>query len=209
MTEGEQAMGETAKMIDPDEREHARDGSRLITRIARRDADALAELYRMWGDRLYSMALHWIKDEGAAREALQDCLLRIWKKAADFDSEKSSGFTWCSMILRGLCLDHLRKRKRRAAVWQDWETSSMLEMPTRSGVEDLFFRETVTRVRIALAQLDESEAESVRVALFDPGTVQDHASRWGVPLGTAKIRIHRAMLKLREMLNQGGSHESH
>ncbi len=209
MAEGEHAMGEPVKMIDPDERASSRDGSRLLTRIARRDADALAELYRMWGDRLYSMALYWIKDEGAAREALQDCLLRVWKKAPDFDSEKSSGFTWCAMILRGLCLDHLRKRKRRAAVWQDWETASMLELPARSGVEDLFFRETVTLVRAALAQLDESEAESVRIALFDPGTVQDHASHWGIPLGTAKIRIHRAMLKLREMLNQGGKDESH
>ncbi len=59
-------MGEAAKMIDADERADVRDGSRLLARIARRDADALAELYRMWGDRLFSMALHWLKD-GARR----------------------------------------------------------------------------------------------------------------------------------------------
>ena len=208
MREGEQAMGEAAKMMDAEERAHARDGSRLLARIARRDADALAELYRMWGDRLYSMALHWLKDEGAAKEALQDCLLRVWKKAADFDAEKSSGFTWCAMILRGLCLDFLRKRKRRAAVWLDSELGSALDVPSRGGVEDLFFRETVMRVRSALGRLDEAEAESVRVALFDPGTLQDHAQRWGIPLGTAKIRVHRAMLKLRELLRKGGDHES-
>lgn len=202
-------MGESAKMIGPEKPDRSRDESRLLIRIALKDTDALAALYRMWGDRLYSMALHWVKDEGAAREVLQDCMLRVWKKAPDFESEKSSAFTWCAMILRGLCLDHLRKRRRRAAVWQDWETSSMLEMTARCGVEDLIFRETITSVRAALARLDESEAESVRVALFDPGTVQDHASRWGIPLGTAKIRIHRAMLKLREILNQGGQNESY
>ncbi len=202
-------MGEAAKMIETDERADVRDGSRLLARIARRDAGALAELYRMWGDRLYSMALHWLKDEGAAKEALQDCFLRVWKKAADFDPEKSRGFTWCAMILRGLCLDFLRSRKRRSAVWQDWEMGSALEVPSRGGVEDLFFRETVMRVRSALARLDESEAESVRAALFDPGSMRDHASRWGIPLGTAKIRIHRAMLKLRELLRKGGDHESH
>lgn len=200
-------MGEAAKMIDADERADVRDGSRLLTRIARRDADALAELYRMWGDRLYSMALHWIKDEGAAKEALQDCFLRVWKKAADFDPEKSRGFTWCAMILRGLCLDFLRSRKRRSAVWQDSELGSALEVPSRGGVEDLFFRETVTRVRSALERLDDAEAESVRAALFHPGSMQDHALRWGIPLGTAKIRIHRAMLKLRELLLKGGDHE--
>ena len=201
-------MGEAAKVIDADERADVRDGSRLLVRIACRDADALADLYRMWGDRLYSMALHWIKDEGAAREVLQDCFLRIWGKAADFDPEKSRGFTWCAMLLRGLCLDFLRKRRRRSPVWQDWNEGSALQVPSRGGVEDLFFRETVTRVRSAITRLDSTEAESVCAALFDPGSMQDHARRWGVPLGTAKIRIHRAMLKLRELLGKGGDHES-
>lgn len=196
-------MRDAARSSDSDGRADARDGSWLLGRIALRDADALAELYRMWGDRLYSMAYHWIRDEGAAREVLQDCFLRIWRKAGDFEAGKSRGFTWSAMILRGLCLDHLRKKRRRAGVWQDWVGSPALEVPARGGVEDLFFRETVSRVHTALEQLDEAEAESLRLALFDPGTLQDHASRWGVPLGTAKIRVHRAMLKLRELLKKG------
>jgi RNA polymerase sigma-70 factor, ECF subfamily len=114
-------MGEISISLRTDAQADAWDGSWLLGRIARRDSEALAELYRMWGDRLYSMALHWVNDDGAAKEALQDCFLRIWKRAGDFDAEKSRGFTWCAMILRGLCLDHMRKKRRRAAVWQDWE----------------------------------------------------------------------------------------
>lgn len=207
MREGEQPMGEAAKVIVTDERTEVRDGSRLLARIARRDDEALAELYRMWGDRLYSMALHWVGDEGAAKEALQDCLLRIWKKADDYDPEKSRSFTWCAMILRGFCLDHLRSRRRRSPVWQDWEANVALEVPARGGVEDLFFRETVTRVRSALGRLDRTELESVKAAIFDPGSLQDHAQRWCVPLGTAKIRIHRAMVRLRELLRKGDDDE--
>lgn len=197
-------MGEISITPRTDGQADAWDGSWLLGRIARQDSEALAELYRMWGDRLFSMALNWVNDEGAAREALQDCFLRIWKRAGDFDSDKSRGFTWCAMILRGLCLDHLRKKRRRAAVWQDWERMPALEIPSRGGVEDLFFRDTVSRVHSALEQLDEMEAESIRMALFHPGTLQDHASRWGVPLGTAKIRVHRAMQKLRDVLRKGG-----
>ena len=200
-------MGEPAKQLEMERRAAVRDGSRLLARIARRDADALAELYRMWGDRLFSMALHRLRDDGAAREVLQDCFVRVWKKAFEFDAEKSSGFSWCAMILRGLCLDSLRKRRRLAPVWQDWESTSALEVPARGGVEDLLFRETVTRVRTALEHLDEVESESVRTAIFHPGSMQDHAERWGVPLGTAKIRIHRAMLKLREILRKGDNNE--
>jgi RNA polymerase sigma-70 factor (ECF subfamily) len=197
-------MGEKAHARGLDGRSDVWDGTWLLKRIARQDPEALEELYRMWGDRLYSMAYHWIADEGAAKEVLQDCFLRIWKRAGEFDPEKSRGFTWCSMMLRGLCLDVLRRKRRRAAVWEDWGKTPALEVPDRGGVEDLFFRDTVSRVRSALEHLDESEAESIRVALFDPATLQDHAERWGVPLGTAKIRVHRAMVKLRSLLKKGG-----
>jgi RNA polymerase sigma-70 factor, ECF subfamily len=200
-------MGEVAKLNEASEWADARDGSRLLARIARQEPEALTELYRMWGDRLYSMALHWVKDEGAAREALQDCFLRIWKKAGDFDEQKSRGFTWAAMILRGLCLDLLRKRCRRAAFWQDSEMGSGLEVPARGGVEDLFFRETVTQVRLALSRLNATEADSIHAALFDPRSVQEHATRWGVPIGTAKIRIHRAMEKFRDLIRKGAEHE--
>ena len=202
-------MRDQAPSSDPNERADVHDGLRLLARIAQQEPEALAELYRMWGDRLFSMALHWIQDEGAAKEALQDCLLRIWQKAGDFDPAKSRGFTWCAMILRGLCLDWLRHRRLRAGVWYDWQATAALAVPARCGVEDLSFRETVTRVREALTRLDEEESESVRAALFDPGTLQDHATRWQVPLGTAKIRVHRAMLKLRKLLSEGADHETY
>ena len=209
MSDIDDTMGEKARELEKDDRSDVWAGSWLLSRIAQQDADALAELYRMWGDRLYSMALHWIGDEGSAKEVLQDCFLRVWKKADSFDSSKSRGFTWCAMILRGLCLDLLRKRGRRAAVWQDWDLRPVMEVPARGGVEDLYFRDTVARVRCALDQLDKSDAESIRLALFDPGTLQDHASRWDVPLGTAKIRVHRAMRKLRKLLKKGGTDEAH
>jgi RNA polymerase sigma-70 factor (ECF subfamily) len=200
------AMPEPSPALPNEGRIDARDGIRLLARIGREDPQALEELYRLWGDRLYSMALHWVGDEGAAREVVQDCFLRIWKRARDFDAAKSRAFTWGAMILRGLCLDLLRRRRRRAGVWEDWGKSPVLEVPDRGGVEDLYFRDTVLRVRQALDHLDETEVESVRAAIFDPCTLQDHAERWGVPLGTAKIRIHRAMMKLRGILAKGGVH---
>ncbi|MDB6079957.1 MAG: hypothetical protein JWO82_3704 [Akkermansiaceae bacterium] len=185
----------------PRGQEPAWDGSWLLGRIARKDDEALEQLYRMWSDRLYSMALHWLGDDGAAAEALQDCFLRIWKRAGEYDPEKARGFTWAGIILRGICLDALRRRKSRPKIWEEGTRSVALEMPSGSaGAEDLFFRDTVSQVRKALEQLGGQETESIRAALFDPGTVQDHAERWGVPVATAKTRIYRAMDKLRSML---------
>ncbi|GAA5481976.1 ECF RNA polymerase sigma factor SigK [Haloferula sargassicola] len=184
------------------------DGTWLLERIAGGDGNALEQLYRMWGDRLFSMAAHLLGDEGAADEALQDCFLRIWKKAGEYDPARSRGFTWAGMILRGICLDMLRKRRRRAPVWADESAIPELGVPaSHGGVEDLLFRDTVRRVESALRGLSEDEAGIVRTALFDPATIDEQAVRWKVPVATAKTRLFRAMKKLRKLMEnpKGGT----
>jgi len=199
-------MPESATALPPPEAADVREGAWLISRIACGDTAALTELYKAWGDRLFSMACHWLGDQGAAQEALQDCFLRIWNRAGDYSQDRGKPFSWCAMILRGLCLDHLRKRRRRIGSAGDAASADFLATPDDPhGVKDLYFQETIARVRGALDQLDASESESIRAALFDPRTIGEHAVRWGIPLGTAKIRVHRAMAKLRNILN---SHES-
>lgn len=177
------------------------DGTWLLERVAKEDPDALEQLYKMWGDRLYSMAVHLVGDEGAAAEAIQDCFLKVWQKAREYDPAKSRGFTWAGMILRGICLDMLRKKRCRAVVWADESAIPSLGIPpVFGGVEDLLFRDTVRQVKAALGSLTEHEAESVRTALFDPATIEEQADRWGVPVSTAKTRVFRAMEKLRSLL---------
>lgn len=87
-------------------------GTMLLRGIANQKEESLEALYRACGDRFYSMALHWVRDEGMALEVVQDCFVRIWKKADRYDPARSAPFTWCCMILRGICLDHLRKNRR-------------------------------------------------------------------------------------------------
>jgi RNA polymerase sigma factor (sigma-70 family) len=106
-----------------------REGVWLISRIACADPAALAELYKAWGDRLFSMALHWLGDQGAAQEALQDCFLRIWNRAGDYSQDRGKPFAWCAMILRGLCLDRLRRRHRRIVTAGDFMSMDYLAVP--------------------------------------------------------------------------------
>ncbi len=99
-------------------------GTHLLRRIADADEAALEALHRVLADRLFSMALHWLQDEGSAREALQDTFLRIWKNARNYDAARSNPFTWCCMILRGICLDTLRKRRRIPRLLEDFPLGS-------------------------------------------------------------------------------------
>lgn len=179
-------------------------GTHLLRRIAAADEAALEALHRVLADRLFSMALHWLQDEGSAREALQDTFLRIWKNADNYDAARSNPFTWCCMILRGICLDNLRKRRRIPRLLDDFSADSNLmpRLAIHDGVDDLFFHDTVRRVHEALGSLSADERQTLEAALFDPASNRELADRWKLPLATVKTRIHRAMLKLRQLLTE-------
>ncbi|YCM47009.1 sigma-70 family RNA polymerase sigma factor (plasmid) [Verrucomicrobiaceae bacterium 227] len=173
-------------------------GTLLLRGIAEGREESLEALYRACGDRFYSMALHWVRDEGMALEVVQDCFVRIWKKADRYDPARSAPFTWCCMILRGIALDHLRKNSRNPLLQDDHDLALDLASPTQ--VDDLFFHESLSRLREAFRHLNEDERRVINAALFDPGTTRQLAESWKLPLATAKTKIRRALLKLRDLL---------
>ena len=179
-------------------------GTDLLRKIADGDASAFDSLYHAISDRLYSMALHWLRDRGAAKEAVQDTFIRIWHKALNYDAARSNPFTWCTMILRGICMDQLRKQRRIPHLLDDLSPhEGFLPAPeSGDGLYDLLFHETVSRVRGALQTLSEEERLTIEAALFDPASNRELAERWRLPLGTTKTRIHRAMQKLRTLLSK-------
>ena len=173
-------------------------GEDLLCRIGQAEAAALESLYQLCGNRFYSMARHMVHDDGAAREITQDCFVRIWQRAGNYDPAASSPFTWCVMILRGLCLDHLRRIGRRLPA-ASGEITAEVSCP-QPPLADLHLHETLRLVRKGLATLTPHEQEAIHAALFDPATCTDLATRWGIPTGSVKTRIHRAMEKLRVLL---------
>ncbi|MDB6071213.1 MAG: hypothetical protein JWL81_2384 [Verrucomicrobiales bacterium] len=175
-------------------------GHDLLHRIGQGEDAALESLYQVCGDRFFSMASHMVRDAGAAREIVQDCFVRIWQRAVSYNPEASSPFTWCVMILRGLCIDHLRRAGRRLPSDSSSAETSTEPICPSPPLADLHLHETLHLVRKSLATLTPQEQETIRAALFDPASCADLASRWGLPLGSAKTRIHRAMEKLRHLL---------
>ncbi len=171
----------------------------LIRSMAGGHEPALTEFHNLMANRLHSMALHILQDHAAAADALQDCMVRVWRSAAKFDCSRSDAFAWTSMILRGICLDHLRQRRRRDGRLTRWQQEQSLAEPRR-GMEDLFFRETVGLVQQAMSSLSADERDCLESALFTPDTTATAAARMGLTTGTLKVRTHRAMQRLRSLL---------
>jgi RNA polymerase sigma-70 factor (ECF subfamily) len=171
----------------------------LFQRMADREEAALTEFHAIMADRLYSMALRMLDDREAAAEVLQDTMVRLWHTAARFDPARGDGFTWSAMTLRGLCLDRLRRRQRERSGSAN-HAARELAAGTPGGMEDLFFRETITLVQKAMESLDPADRDCLCTALFKPETNTEYAAALGLSTGALKVRIHRAMQRLRTLL---------
>lgn len=177
----------------------------LIARMAQGDHAALDELYALFSDALYSLALRMTEEPRDAEEILQDSFVRMWKRARDFDAAKSRPFTWAVMITRGHAIDRLRRGKVRLRTLDSLkQASAAMPAQAEDGVREILFNETMRRIRRGMERLTENERRCVEAAVFDAAGSSDLARLLNVPSGTAKSWLHRGLTKLRTWMN----HES-
>ncbi|MFO0282808.1 MAG: RNA polymerase sigma factor, partial [Acidobacteriota bacterium] len=87
----------------------------LVSRIRRRDGEALLLVYRRYRLRVFALILRILKNRPLAEEVLQDVFQRLWDYHEKFDPAKGQLLAWLLTVARNLSLDHKRKESRRAA----------------------------------------------------------------------------------------------
>ncbi|HEX9046824.1 MAG TPA: sigma-70 family RNA polymerase sigma factor, partial [Verrucomicrobiae bacterium] len=121
----------------PDDVE-AREDARLLHAIAGEDQRALALLYRRRGGLVYSFLVRILGNRAEAQEVLQDTFIRLWRRAKDYDQDRSSATAWLLLFARGLAMDKLRARSRRAATHSAYEREiSSLEVEEMTGARQM------------------------------------------------------------------------
>ena len=176
----------------------------MIERIGRGDQSAFSALYDRLSRPLYSLALRMLGDAGDAQDALQDVFLQIWSRAATYNPEQSTVFSWTVLLTRSRVIDRLRARKRRLRVVDSAtgdEDADVADASTmESGADTADKNDEAARVRSVLNNLPSEQREAIELAFFGDLTHHEIAARLGEPLGTIKARIRRGLLKLRERL---------
>jgi RNA polymerase sigma-70 factor, ECF subfamily len=179
----------------------------MLERIGRGDQSAFSALYDRLSRPLYSLALRMLGDAGDAQDALQDVFLQIWSRAATYNPEQSTVFSWTVLLTRSRVIDRLRARKRRLRVVDRApgdEDANVADASTmESGADNADKNDEAARVRSVLNNLPLEQREAIELAFFGDLTHHEIAARLGEPLGTIKARIRRGLLKLRERLGTG------
>ncbi|NJD06925.1 MAG: sigma-70 family RNA polymerase sigma factor [Methylococcaceae bacterium] len=172
----------------------------LIERIADHDEPALAELYDRLAGRVYGLALRITRRVPMAEEAAQDVFWQVWRQAPRFDAGRGSALAWGMTIARSRALDALRRVDPEECELEP-ETLEMQQAPDGVGPPDLLSAlQQGQTLHAALARRDPVPRQLLSLAFFRGLSHDEIALHAGLPLGTVKSHIRRALASLKELL---------
>ena len=171
-----------------------------LLRVSRGDTAALKEVYDRTSAKLFGVCLRILGEASESEDVLQEVYLTVWRSAGSFDAGRASPITWLAAIARNRAIDRIRSRHpdRYAPLRHGLDVADA----SPSALTNLEDDEERQRLASCLGGLEEPQRSAIRRAFFDGVTYEALASQAGVPIGTMKSWIRRALLKLRGCLDQ-------
>ena len=169
----------------------------LLARIAQRQQEALAELFRRYGGRVLAYVRAMAGARFPAEDAVQEIFLTLWQKAGLYAPEGGEAAGWIFTLTRHKVFDIQRSLGRvRDVGGPDPELLSPGTSPTDPTL--------APSIEKALAMLPAEQRHPLRLAYYGDLTYDETARRLGLPLGTLKTRIRTGLTALRGLLGPKG-----
>jgi RNA polymerase sigma-70 factor (ECF subfamily) len=177
-----------------------------IDAIVDQDERALAALYDATFTRVFGLVQRIVRSAALAEEVVEDAYFQVWRQAVRFDPARGKALTWLLAVARSRAIDALRREARFAhdAMDDDSEPDSVGAQPAHDELLDLARHRA--DLHQALMLLGAQPRQLVSMSFFRGLSHEEIAEQMGLPLGTVKSQIRRALLALREALGGPGAH---
>lgn len=166
----------------------------LVLKCQQDDKEAFAELVDRWQKRLWSYAFRMVGSEPAAWDILQETWLGIIKgikKLNDVDVFPQ----WAFRILNNKCADWLRKQYLQTRFDSELSRQARNEFDFEQDTD-----EKADSLDAAIEKLSPKSKALLTLRYREGFEIGQIAEILGVPGGTVKSRIHRAINQLRQMV---------
>jgi RNA polymerase sigma factor (sigma-70 family) len=171
----------------------------LVEDMRQGNESALESLYDATVGKLYALASAILRHADDAEEVVCATYAQAWEGASSYDVRRGSVLGWLLMMCRSRALDLLRKRRARIEALD--ATAVDRAASHDAPPEDLLsLMQQTSRVHAALAALTVERRQLVSLAFLHDLSHHEIATHTGIPLGTVKSHLRRALLQLRKHL---------
>ncbi|MDF4004162.1 sigma-70 family RNA polymerase sigma factor [Luteibacter sp. PPL552] len=167
---------------------------------ARQDVDAFMRIFDHFGPRLQRYLVGMSIAPSQAEELVQEAMLRVWRRAAQFDPARANVSTWLFRIARNLYIDSVRNEPHWLEIQEALDQlDDLAATPGESPAES--FADGVGLER-AVNELPPQQARMIRMSYFEAKSHSEIARELGQPLGSVKSSLRRAFAKLQSALGK-------
>jgi len=171
----------------------------LVWRLRRRDHDACRELIERHHHRVYGYLRRLGADPALAEDLTQECYARAWQRI-DSLRQAASLRSWLLTIARNELLQHARGRDPEPV---ELEAAAPMAGARPSPETEAAAAQRDERLHQSVRRLDPDLREAIVLHYFQDLSFREVGAVLGLPSGTAKSRINRALERLRAMLREG------
>ena len=183
---------------------------RVIARVLEGDGNAFESLVLANQRKVYNLCLKMTGNPSDAEDLAQDAFIRAYHSLGSFKGDSS--FTkWLYRLTTNVCIDHLRREKRRdigSLTYQDEAgTVQELEVPDMRFTPEpaLERREVEEGISRGLKSLSAEHREILIMREIEGLSYEEIGAILGLTPGTVKSRISRARLNLSKFLLATGN----
>ncbi|WP_409291468.1 RNA polymerase sigma factor [Peribacillus sp. SCS-37] len=171
--------------------------NKLVKKAQKGDSKAFLKLFQQYEEDIYRMAYVYVKNEEDALDVLQEVAYRSFNKIGTLKNPEYFK-TWLIRIAITCSIDLVNKNKKVVQLKPEYEEFI--------GLEEKDVSLSITLQEL-LERLNEDEKSMVYLRFYEGYSFQEIASLAGIPLGTAKSVLYRALGKLRKQFQEADLYE--
>jgi RNA polymerase sigma-70 factor (ECF subfamily) len=175
----------------------------ILEGAARGEGVAWKQLVALYARRIYALAKSRCRNHDVAEEITQSVLVTLATKLGGGEYREQGRFeSWLFRMAMNRVRDHVRRQKRRPEELETLEHDGVGSgVVARATSQDEGSESAeVERLRRAMAELSETDREIVELRHHGQMSFKDLADLLDEPMGTLLARHHRALRKLKELM---------
>lgn len=172
-----------------------------IQRAQQGDAEAFEILYNLHKRRVYSLCLRMTANTAEAEDLTQEAFMQLYRKIGTFRGE-SAFSTWLHRMAVNVVLMHLRKKGLPVVPLEDTIETEEESVKKEPGAPDIALEGAIDRLQLERAIEALPPGYRSIFVLHDVEGFEHNeiADMVGCSIGNSKSQLHKARLKLRELL---------
>jgi RNA polymerase sigma-70 factor, ECF subfamily len=169
------------------------------------DARAFETLYSMHKRRVYSLCLRMLGNVAEAEDLTQEAFLQLYRKIGTFRGD-SAFSTWLHRLAVNVVLMHLRRKGLPQVSLEETLEPAQDDGPRKDiGARDLTLSGSIDRVTLERAIENLPPGYRLVFVLHDVEGYEHNeiAEMLDCSIGNSKSQLHKARMKLRDLLHSG------